>query len=57
MTFAFVPFRLMEDLNVYGGLRDEAQAVMLVWIAWAVPLLITEMVLQWRRSVGVATHR
>jgi len=52
VTFAFVLFRLMEDLNVYGGLGDEAQSVMLVWIAWAVPLLFTEVVLHWRRSVG-----
>jgi len=25
---------------------------MLAWIAWAVPLLFAEVVLQWRRSVG-----
>jgi Predicted membrane protein (DUF2306) len=54
VTFAFVLFRLGEDLNVYGSLGPSAQAVMLAWIAWAVPLLFTEVVLQWRRSVGVA---
>ena len=57
VTFAFVLFRLMEDLNVYGSLGDEAQSVMLAWMAWTVPLLVTEVVLQWRRSVGVGTGR
>jgi hypothetical protein len=57
VTFAFVLFRLMEDLNVYGSLGGEAQAVMLGWMAWTVPLLITEVVLQWRRTVGVAKSR
>ncbi len=52
VTFAFVLFRLMEDLNVYGSLGGEAQSVMLAWMAWTVPLLFTEVVLQWRRSVG-----
>ncbi len=52
VTFAFVLFRLMADMNVYGSLGDDAQLVMLVWVAWAVPLLVTEVVLQWRRSVG-----
>ncbi len=57
VTFAFVVFRLLEDLNVYGGLGDETQSVMLAWIAWTVPLLFTEVALQWRRSVGVAKNR
>jgi len=57
VTFAFVVFRLGEDLNVYGGLGPSTQAVMLAWIAWTVPLLFTEVVLQWRRSVGVAKNR
>jgi hypothetical protein len=57
VTFAFVLFRLMEDLNVYGSLGREAQAVMLVWMSWAVPLLLTEVVLQSKRSVGVAKSR
>jgi len=53
VTFAFVLFRLGEDLNLYGGLGPSAQAVMLAWMAWAVPLLFAEVALQWRRSVGV----
>jgi hypothetical protein len=52
VTFAFVLFRLMEDLNVYGSLGGEMQAVMLAWVAWVVPLLIAEVVIQWRRTVG-----
>jgi hypothetical protein len=57
VTFAFVVFRLLEDLNVYGGLGPSTQSVMLAWIAWTVPLLFTEVVLQWRRSVGVEKAR
>jgi hypothetical protein len=53
VTFAFVVFRVMaEDLNVYGKLGEDAQLVMLAWLAWAVPLLFAEVALQWRRSVG-----
>jgi hypothetical protein len=55
VTFAFVVFRLLsDDLNVYSSLGLPAQLAMQVWTAWAVPLLVTEVVLQWRRSVGVA---
>lgn len=54
VTFAFVLFRLMEDLNVYGSLGPSMQSVMLAWMAWVVPLLFTEVALQWRRSVGLA---
>jgi len=57
VTFAFVLFRLGEDLNLYGGLGPSAQAVMLAWMAWAVPLLFAEVALQWRRSVGVGKAR
>jgi hypothetical protein len=53
VTFAFVLFRLLEKLNVYGSLGEEMESVMAVWLAWTVPLLIAEVVLQWRRSVGV----
>jgi len=53
VTFAFVLFRLLEKLNVYGSLGAEMESVMDVWLAWTVPLLVTEVVLQWRRSVGV----
>jgi Predicted membrane protein (DUF2306) len=52
VTFAFVLFRLGEDLNVYGWMGPSTQAVMLAWMAWAVPLLFAEVVMQWRRSVG-----
>jgi hypothetical protein len=58
VTFAFVLFRWMsDDLNLYGKLGEDAQLVMLVWLAWAVPLLLTEVVLPWRRSVGAHGKR
>ena len=52
VTFAFVLFRLLVDLNVYSRLGIEMELVMAVWLAWTVPLLLTEVVLQWRRPVG-----
>jgi hypothetical protein len=52
VTFAFVLFRLQIQLNVHGNLGLVSQLVMTVWAAWAVPLLLTEVVLQWRRTVG-----
>jgi hypothetical protein len=54
VTFAFALFRFLEHINVDGSLGDEVHSVMLVWVAWAVPLLLVEVVLQWRRSVGLA---
>jgi hypothetical protein len=54
VTFAFVLFRWMSvDLNLLSGL-GETQLAMLVWIAWAVPLLFADVVIQWRRTVGPA---
>jgi hypothetical protein len=56
VTFAFVLFRLMSvDLNLLSGLGAMQQA-MLVWIAWAVPLLGAEVVLNWRRTMGAAVR-
>jgi hypothetical protein len=48
---------MSDDLNLYGKLGEDAQLVMLVWLAWAVPLLLTEVVLPWRRSVGAHGKR
>lgn len=52
VTFAFVSFRLLKDLNVFGRLDPESQSVMRGWVAWAVPLLLAEVILQWRRTIG-----
>jgi hypothetical protein len=53
VTFAFVTFRLLQnDLNLYSSIGLDSQLTMLSWMCWAVPLLLTEVALQWRRSVG-----
>lgn len=52
VTFAFVLFRLLGDLKAFSSLPLESQLVMQTWVAWAVPLLFTEVVLQWRRIIG-----
>jgi TRAP-type C4-dicarboxylate transport system permease small subunit len=53
VTFAFVTFRLMgRDLHLYASLGVETELTMLSWLCWAIPLLFTEVVLQWKRTVG-----
>jgi uncharacterized membrane protein YozB (DUF420 family) len=54
VTFAFVVFRI-GDLTLLGlGVGDRLQNLALMaWACWAVPLLITEAVLQGRKIVAV----
>jgi uncharacterized membrane protein YozB (DUF420 family) len=50
VTFAFVTFRLMNDYGPTSRLQpDNDRALTLIWLCWAVPLLIAEVVLQLRR--------
>jgi len=47
VTFAFVTFRLADDLMKAGNILSEHErAALLAWSCWAVPLLVTEVVLQ-----------
>ena len=50
VTFAFVTFRLADDvMRAAGILSDDERARMLAWACWAcwaVPLLITEVIIQ-----------
>ncbi len=51
LTFAFVTIRYMTDLPILtllGPARDPT----LGWLCWVVPLLITEVILEWRRTLG-----
>jgi uncharacterized membrane protein len=49
VTFAFVTFRVARDIVVANGLGTFAEMqVVMAWASWAVPLLITEMMLQGR---------
>jgi hypothetical protein len=52
VTFAFVIFRGLEEIGVFGGLGPGTQATMNAWVCWVVPLGMTEIVLQWRRTMG-----
>lgn len=53
VTFAFVVFRFSENqLNLFHSLGRSNQAVMNAWICWTVPLLVANVVLDWRRVAG-----
>ena len=55
VTFAFVFFRLMYASPLFastGTMLERATA--LLWLSFVVPLLMTEIVLQWRRSIGTS---
>ena len=50
VTFAFVSFRLVDEvLHFYGLGEIPTHNAMLAWGCWAVPLLVTEVVIQGRQ--------
>jgi hypothetical protein len=50
VTFAFVTFRLLNDYPPLSRIGpDSDRSNMIGWACWAIPLLITEVVLQLRR--------
>lgn len=53
VTFAFVAFRWMVEWSVWGFLGG-SRAATVGWLCWVVPLLATEVALQWRRTIGTA---
>lgn len=58
VTFAFVNFRIFYDVleGLHVGKWHERAAVS-SWFCWAVPLLITELVLQGRKVFAAPTRR
>jgi uncharacterized membrane protein len=52
VTFAFVTFRWLNDLPVAIKLMDkfEERGPTIIWLCWTIPLLITEIVLSWKRK-------
>lgn len=52
VTFAFVVFRLLKTLDPFHDLPAVVDSVTRGWLCWAVPLLFTEVALQWRRTLG-----
>jgi uncharacterized membrane protein len=53
ITFAFVTFRVMLVSPLFAGLGSLPERLtVLLWLSWTVPLIITEIVLQWRSAFG-----
>ena len=49
VTFAFVTFRLLNQvLGAWHVMTDDERASTLAWSCWAIPLLVTEVVIQSR---------
>lgn len=58
VTFAFVTFRLLEDMGPTSHLMPENdRSISAIWACWALPLLITEVILQLRRISPPAKSR
>jgi hypothetical protein len=50
VTFAFVTFRVLSDYGPTSRLQPEGdRSITIAWACWAIPLLITEVILQLRR--------
>ncbi|MFQ6115270.1 MAG: DUF2306 domain-containing protein [bacterium] len=53
VTFSFVSFRVLVDLPFVVDLGSfPERAPTMVWLSWVVPLLVAEVILQWKRTVG-----
>jgi uncharacterized membrane protein len=53
-TYSFVVARLLLASPVLKGASPHERFTTLGWLSWTVPLLLTEVALQWRRSVAAA---
>src|SRR5262245_30937024 len=49
VTFAFVTFRVGQVAMIGAGLPLPTALGVMAWACWAVPLLMTEAVIQWRK--------
>jgi predicted membrane protein DUF2306 len=54
VTFAFVTFRVTQIALVGGGMPIEQVLDFASWACWAVPLLVTEAIIQGRKILAVA---
>ena len=52
VTFAFVNFRWLTDLPIAHQLMNkfEERGPTVIWLSWTIPLLITEIVLSWKKK-------
>ena len=51
VTLAFTNFRFSIDLPIWNSIGAAAPATA-VWLTWVLPLLFTEVMLQWRHAVA-----
>jgi len=58
VTFAFVTFRLVNEMMAYFGIGDIAdRRALMAWACWAVPLLVAEMLIQGRQVFVSGSRR
>lgn len=51
VTFAFVSFRWLNELPIINELGEFVErGPTEIWVSWAIPLLITEIILQWKNK-------
>jgi uncharacterized membrane protein len=52
ITFAFVLFRFIDESSLAKSLMPtfEERGPTVIWISWAIPILITEVILQWNKK-------
>lgn len=52
ITFAFVLFRFINESSIARSLMEtfEERGSTAIWLSWAVPLFITEVILQWHKK-------
>ncbi len=56
VTFAFVTFRIFNDYGPTSHLQpDNDRGITILWASWALPLLVTNIILQLRRMRSQAT--
>jgi hypothetical protein len=54
VTFAFVTFRAVQPLVAKTGIGTPLEQIAFIaWACWAIPLLVTEAVLQGRKIFAV----
>ena len=53
VTFAFIIVRVPDDIPILSNLGTANEiATTAVWLSWVLPLFVTEIILQWKHTVG-----
>ena len=52
VTFAFVSFRIGIVTPLFASMALEGRVGTILWFSWVIPLLITEVILNWRRATS-----